>query len=95
MGSFAKGFIAGFIIAAIIFGVFAGAVHARHKNREETKYVELLLEVEAMRESIINLSNDELLDMPDIRRAADGASAEFERRRDEALERFRSGIVDR
>ena len=38
---------------------------------------------------------DEFFEIPDVRRAADGAAAEFDRKRDEALQRFRSGYFDR
>jgi hypothetical protein len=91
---FAIGFIAGFITAAIIFGIVAGAVHYRNKYREKMQYVELQQEIEALREDIINLTSDELLDLPDIRAAADGATAEFLRKRDEVLQRFRSRVAD-
>ena len=91
---FAVGFIAGFICAGIIFGIVAGIIHTRNKDKEKIKYVELQQEIEAMREDIINLTSDELLELPDVRRAADGAAAEFDRKRGEILERFRSGIAD-
>ena len=92
---FAIGFIAGFVTVAVIFGVAAGVIHARSKDKEKIKYVELQQEIEAMREDINNLTADELLELPDVRRAADGAAAESNRKRDEILERFRSGIADR
>jgi polysaccharide pyruvyl transferase WcaK-like protein len=91
---FAIGFIAGFVIAAVIFGIVAGAVNYRNKYREKMQYVELQQEIEALREDIINLTTDELLELPDIRRAAENAASEFERKRDEALQRFRSGLID-
>ena len=92
---FAIGFIAGFVTAAVIFSIVAGVVHLRNKDKEKIKYVELQQEIEAMRDEVINLTIDDLLELPDIRRSADGAAAEFDRKRDEILERFRSGIVDR
>jgi hypothetical protein len=91
---FGIGFIAGFVIAAIIFGTVAGFIHFRNKEREKQKYVELQKEIETLREDVINLTADELLDLPDIRAAADGATAEFLRKRDEVLQRFRSGLAD-
>jgi hypothetical protein len=86
---FGIGFIAGFIFAAIIFGIVAGVLHTRNKNRELIEYVELQQEIEALREDVINLTSDELLDLSGIRDAADGAAAEFIRKRDEALQRLR------
>jgi hypothetical protein len=91
---FAIGSIAGFVAAAIIFGIIAGAVHLRNKDRERFEYVELQQEIEALREDIINLTSDELLDLPDVRAAADGATAEFLRKRDEALQRLRNRNID-
>ena len=92
---FAFGFIAGLVTAAVIFGIGSGIVYSRSKIKEKSKYVELQQEIEARREDVINLTADDLLDIPDVRRAADGATAEFDRKRDEALQRFRSGYFDR
>ena len=87
------GFIAGFAIAAIISGVVAVAVHSRNKDRERIQYAEKQIEIEALREDYSNRDPVEFLEtVPDVRRAADGAAAEFERKRDEALQRFRSGL---
>jgi hypothetical protein len=91
---FGIGFIAGFVIAAIIFGTVAGFIHFRNKEREKQKYVELQKEIEVLREDVINLTSDELLDLSGIRDAADGAAAEFIRKRDEALQRLRDRQAD-
>jgi hypothetical protein len=97
---FAKGIIAGFIFAIIIFFIVAGLV--RFHNRERTfstkeiiEYAERQIEIEILREEIINRDPAVFLDdLPGARRAADGAAAEFERKRDEALHRFRSRMAD-
>ena len=86
---FGIGFIAGFITAVIISGLIFGIVFLHNRNKELTKYEEKQIEIENLREDVINLSNDELLEIPDVRRAADGATAEFDRKRDEILQRFR------
>jgi hypothetical protein len=91
---FAKGIIAGFLAAVIIFGSVAVVVYLRNKDKEKYEYVELQQEVEAMREDIINRPADEFLDIPGVQRAADGARDEFDRKRDEILQRFRSRDVD-
>jgi hypothetical protein len=94
--TFCIGFIAGFFVAAIISGVVAVAVHSRNKDKEKIEYVEKQIEIEALREDYGNRDPVEFLEtVPDVRRAADGAAAEFERKRDEALQRFRSGLADR
>jgi hypothetical protein len=91
---FAKGIIAGFLAAVIIFGSIAVVVHLRNKDKEKIEYVELQQEIEALREDIINRPADEFLEIPGVRRAADGARDEFDRKRDEAVLRFRSGLAD-
>jgi hypothetical protein len=85
---FAIGFIAGFVTAAIFFGIVAGAVHYRNKGKERLEYVELQQEIEALREDVINLTADELFELSGVRGAADGAAEEFIRKRDEALQAF-------
>ena len=91
---FAKGLIVGFISAVIICGVITGFVITHNKNKELIEYVEKQMEIEELREDIVNRDPDEFLEIPDVRRAADGAAAEFERKRDEILERFRSRRTD-
>jgi len=96
LNTFRIGFIAGFAIAAIISGVVAVAVHSRNRDKEKIEYVEKQIEIEALREDYGSRDPVEFLEtVPDVRRAADGAAAEFERKRDEALQRFRSGLADR
>ena len=91
---FAMGIIVGFISAVIIFGVIAGFVYSHNKNKELVEYVEKQMGIENLREDIVNRDSDEFLEIPDVRRAADGAAAEFERKRDEIMERFRSRNAD-
>ena len=92
---FGKGFIVGLLSAVIVCGICAGLVFAHNRDKELINYVEKKIEIENLREDIINRSPDDFLDEPDVRRAADGAAAEFERKRDEALQRFRSRYADR
>ena len=92
---FAIGVIAGFFTAAIIFGVVAVTVHLRNRDKEKIEYVERQIEVEALREDYGNRDPVEFLEtVPDVRRAADGAAADFERKRDEILHRFRNRLAD-
>jgi len=93
MKKFWIGFIAGVVIAVIIFGFAAGFVYARNKNRGIVNYAEKQIEIEALREDYGNRDPVEFIDaVPGVRGAADGAAAEFDRKRDEALQRFRSGL---
>jgi len=91
---FWQGVIAGFIATAIIFSFVIWIVISNYKNKESVKYAKELQAVEQLREDYINRNPDEFLEIPDVRRAADGAAAEFERKRDEALQRFRSKYAD-
>jgi hypothetical protein len=92
---FAKGIIAGFIFAVIIFSFVLWIVISNHKDKESIDYAEKQIEIETLRENVTNRDPDEFLDdLPDVRRAADGAAAEFERKRDEALQRFGSKLAN-
>jgi H+/gluconate symporter-like permease len=88
---FAYGIIVGFLTAVIIFGL----LYVRHKNKEMMKNAKLQIELQELREDYNNRDVIEFFhDFPGVRRAADGAAAEFERKRDEALFRFRNRLAD-
>ena len=89
---FAKGIICGFVAALVICGCIGLVIHSRNKDKEKIEYAEKQIEIEALREDIVNRDPVEFLEVPDVRRAADGAAAEFDRKRDEILERYRSGL---
>ena len=91
---FGKGFIAGFVLAAIIFAFVIGAITQRNRNREILEYAERQIELFELQEDVINRDPVEFFDIPDVRRAADGAAYDFKRRRDEVLYRFRSRLAD-
>ena len=92
---FAKGVIAGFALAVIIAGVVGGLVYFHNRDKEINEYAQRQMQIEEMREDIINSDTADFLENPDVRRAADGAAAEFDLKRDEILERFRSRYADR
>ena len=77
-----------------ILGFFVGFIVAYNLYKESTNYAERQLEIEVLRENYINRDVDEFLEIPDVRRAADGAADEFIRKRDEVLHRFRNRIAD-
>jgi hypothetical protein len=91
---FGKGVIAGFVLAVIIFGLIIAVHFANKRDKELIEYAKKQMEVEALHEDYGNRDPVEFLEIPDVRRAADGAAAEFERKRDEALQRFRSRNAD-
>jgi hypothetical protein len=88
------GFIAGVLSACLLFGVVFGFWYFNKRDKELMEYAEKQIEIENLREDIINRDPNEFLEIPDVRRAADGARGEFERKRDEALQRFRDRYVD-
>jgi hypothetical protein len=91
---FGKGFIAGVIFSAIVFGFLVGAVVQRERGREIVEYVERMQVIEVLREDYVNRDPVEFFGVPGVRGAADGAAADFEQRRDEILQRFRSRFAD-
>ena len=88
--------VGGLIVVGLILGLFV----LIQWYKEITRYVERQMEIEALRENgfLQNLSNRDPAEfieaIPDVRGAADGASADFIRKRDEAVQRFRSRLAD-
>ena len=92
---FAKGLIIGVVASALVFGVISVLFFNKKKEKEIIKYVEIQQEIEALREDYSNRDPLEFVDsVPGVRGSVDGAIGDFTRKRDEALQRFRSGIAD-
>jgi len=91
---FGKGVLAGFLLAAILFGVVVGMILHRQKVKEITENAERQIELLELQEDVINRDPVEFLEIPGVRGAADNAAAEFERRRDEILHGFRNRLAD-
>jgi len=98
---YAKGFIFGFLIPSIIILIVCIFIYVRDINKEKLKnanerieIIEKQIEIFELQEDYNNRTVDEFLEIPDVRRAADGATDEFIRKRDEILQRFRSRIID-
>jgi len=87
---FGKGFIFGFLTAIIFSGFAVWLIYLNMRNKEFINYAKRQIEIEKIREDYINIDPVDFYEIPDVRRAADGATAEFERKRDEALQRFRN-----
>ena len=92
MKVFWYGFIAGAVAAGILAGVVAGLVFFHNRDKEILEYAKRQIEIEGLREDIVNRPAADFLEIPGVRGAADGAAAEFDRKRDEALQRFRGGL---
>jgi hypothetical protein len=94
MTDFFKGIIAGVAVSVILFGVILTIGYFNRRDRELMEYVETQNEIQSLREDYGNRDPYEFLDDPGVRGAADDANAEFRRKRDEALQRFRNRLVD-
>jgi hypothetical protein len=90
---FGKGIIAGVIASAIVCGVIFALHFLYKRDKELAEYVEKQEAVEALREDYVSRDPVEFLDIPGVRGAVDGAAAEFERKRDEVLQRFRNRLA--
>jgi hypothetical protein len=94
MNDFLKGVITGaagmlFLVAVVfVFRFFW------ERDRKIYEYMEAQNEIQTMQEDIGNRPLNEFLEDPGVRGAADNADAEFRRKRDEAVQRIRSGHAD-
>jgi hypothetical protein len=94
MNSFLKGIIigaAGMLVLVLIVIVFR---FFHERDRKIFEYMEAQNELRTMQEDIGNRPPDEFLEDPGVRGAADNAADEFRRKRDEAIQRIRSGHAD-
>ena len=91
---FARGNIIGVCVGVIIVGIIAAILNRRYRERELIEYVEKQQAIEVLREDYVNRDPVEFMELPGVRRAADDATADFERRRDEAVQRFRNRLAD-
>jgi hypothetical protein len=81
-------------VVVLLFGVMIGLWYCNQRDKELIEYAERQMELRELYEDYSGCAADELLELPGVRGAVDGASGEFERRRDELLQRFRGGLAD-
>jgi len=91
---FAKGIITGILCSVIVFGIFYAFRFFQKRDKEILEYVEKQQAIENLREDYVNRDPDEFLELPGVRGAVDGATVEFLRKRDKAVQRLRSGQSD-
>jgi Tfp pilus assembly protein PilO len=91
---FGIGLIVGGVVILIIMSLILGLVVSHYKNKERVEYAEQIQEVETLREDYSSRDSNEFLELPDVRGATDRAASDFERKREELLQQFRSGIAD-
>jgi len=95
MSDFFRGIIAGAIIVIVFLAVFFAFKYFLDRDRKIIEQMEKQNEVQILREDYLNRDPYEFLDdIPGVRRAADDAANEFREKRDEAVQRFRSGTID-
>lgn len=95
MNKFWKGVITGALMVLVVFGVIFTLKYFNKQDKEILDYAEKQFQIEEMREDYRNREPVEFLDdIPGVRRAADRAAADFERKRDEAVHRLRSRNTD-
>ena len=92
---FAKGLIMGVAATAILFGVIIAFRFFHNRDKELIEYAERQIEIENLREDYVNRDPVEFLEVPGVGNALRDAQSEFDRKRDEALYRFRSGLASR
>jgi hypothetical protein len=91
---FAKGIITGVLCSVMVLGIFYAFSFFQKRDKELFEYVEKQQAIENLREDYVNRDPDEFLELPGVRGAVDGAAVEFLRKRDEAVQRLRSGHPD-
>jgi flagellar biosynthesis/type III secretory pathway M-ring protein FliF/YscJ len=94
MNSFLKGVITGAAGVLVLVLLVLAFRFFYNRDRKIYEYMEAQHELQDMRENIGNRPPDEFLEDPGVRGAADNAAADFQRKRDEAVQRIRSGHPD-
>jgi hypothetical protein len=79
----------------VIVGVFVGLYFSYQRDKKIFENLEVQNELQILQEEYSNRSADEFLDdNSGVRAAADANINEFDRKRDEAMERIRSRRID-
>ena len=95
MKTFWRGFLAGAVVACVLVGGIFGVMVFNNRDKGILEYAEKQKAIETLREDYGNRDPYEFIDaVPGVRGSADGAIADFERRRNEAVQRFRNRLAD-
>jgi hypothetical protein len=94
MNDFLKGVVTGVVFVIVLVLVVLVLCFFNERDRKIYEYMEVQNEIQVMQEDLNNRPLDEFLEDPGIRGAADNAVDEFRRKRDEAIQRIRSGRLD-
>ena len=94
MNKFWKGVITGAAGVSVLVLLVLAFRFFHERDRKIFEAMERQHEIEVLQEDIGSRSLDEFLEDPGVRGAADNAADEFRRKRDEAVQRIRSGHAD-
>jgi hypothetical protein len=94
MNSFLKGIITGAAGMLVLVLLVLAFRFFHNRDRKILEYMEAQNELQVMQEDIGNRLPDEFLEDPGVRGAANNAAGEFQRKRDEAIQRIRGGHAD-
>ncbi|MDR2865238.1 MAG: hypothetical protein LBV68_06500 [Spirochaetaceae bacterium] len=95
MTDFFKGVLCGCVITLLIVGVFFGLRFSYQRDKQIIQNMELQNELQELQKDYSARDASEFLnDNADVRTAADRAIDEFNRKRNEAMERIRSRRID-
>jgi flagellar biosynthesis/type III secretory pathway M-ring protein FliF/YscJ len=95
MKGFWQGLVAGAGGVVLIVLLVLAFRFFQERDRKIYEFMEKEYALQMLRENIDDRPAGEFLEDPGIRGSVDGAAGEFRRKRDEAVERIRSGRVDR
>jgi hypothetical protein len=94
MNSFWKGVITGAAGMLVLVLLVLAFRFFHNRDRKIFEYMEAQNELQTMQEDIGNRPLDKFLEDPGVRGAADNAAGEFQRKRDEAVQRIRGRYAD-
>jgi hypothetical protein len=89
MNSFVKGIIIGAAGMLVLVLVIAGFRFFNERDKQIYEYMERQNEIQAIEQDVRDRDPYEFLDTPGVRGAADSATEEFNRKRDEAIRAIR------
>jgi hypothetical protein len=94
MGDFGKGFVLGAGVVTVIFGLAVSCWFFHQRDKKLSEYVEVQNEIERVYEDYNGMGAAEFIEaVPDVRAAADRGIERIRRKRDEVIQRVRSGSV--
>jgi flagellar basal body-associated protein FliL len=94
MSDFSKGILTGVVVMLVIALVILGFWFFNNRDRQFYEAMERQYEIQQIENEYRSRDPYEFLDTPGVRESADNATEEFQRKRDEAVQRIRGGYAD-